>query len=215
MTTATITVFDPNTVAAVILAGGQSLRMGGVKKSGLKLGGQWLLELIIARVRPQSAQILLNLNEPIPGLPLGEYPVVADVLPGYPGPLTGLVSAVDYLANAPRPPEFLLMLPCDGPFVPVDLAETLLAALQTQHADVACARYGGEAQPTFSLWRYRCGATVRQMLVEQGQGGFKGLLRELKTVYVDWPEATVNPFFNINTPEDLKLAEYLMESPCH
>ena len=212
-----VTPITSATTAALVLAGGQSRRMGGPDKASLPLAGSPLLTRIVRRLQPQVGQVLLNLNRPVDLPELAALPVVADILPGFPGPLTGLVSGLQYLDRAVSETESvraLLLVPCDGPFVPLDLAERLRDALGSG-GDVACIRYMGEVQPTFSLWRTRCRHQATRQLLDAGRGGFKGLLRELDTVYVDWPAGDPNPFFNINTPEDLRAAERLLEASCH
>jgi molybdopterin-guanine dinucleotide biosynthesis protein A len=79
-----------------------------------------------------------------------------------------------------------------------------------QDADVACIRYQGFAQPTFSLWHKRVAPAVKEAMLVKKYGGFKPLLADLNTVYLDWPEQSVSPFFNINTVDDLAEAEGLL-----
>jgi len=201
-------------VTVLVLAGGQSRRMEGQNKATLLLGGEALLSRVLARIRNQVSAVLVNLNDPVA---IEEFlflhqplPLVADLVPGFRGPLAGLASGFDYLQQHGLEGRALLLVPCDGPFLPLDLAERLVTALNKDGADVACACYGGEAQPTFSLWRYSTFDSVKQTLFEKRQGGFKGLLAQLHTVFVAWDEEEVNPFYNINTPQDLQMAENLL-----
>ena len=192
-----------NKVDGVILAAGRSSRMGSVNKAQASLGGQPLLQAVVARVKPQVRQLLINGDPAI----CGEQ-AVADRVQGFQGPLAGLYSArcSDRLSTA----DYLLLVPCDGPFVPTNLASELYVSTVQAAADVACVRYQGVAQPTFSLWHKRVLPEVKRALVEQQQGGFKPLLQRLHTAYVDWPEQQPNPFFNINTRHDLALAETML-----
>lgn len=201
-----------NTVA-LVLAGGKSRRMQGLKKPDLLLAGEPLLLRVIERVKPQVSRVLVNLNEPVTNFDLPGYPIVPDVVSGYPGPLTGLVSAFDYLSEHDRHRTIraVLLVPCDGPFLPANLADRLLAALNEKRADVACVRIDGNVQPTFSLWEIGTRDVARTMLFDRAEGGFKGLMRALTTVYVDWPAEEPDPFFNINTMDDLRLAERVLE----
>ncbi|MGB0668788.1 MAG: molybdenum cofactor guanylyltransferase MobA [Porticoccaceae bacterium] len=190
-------------VDGVILAAGKSSRMGSVNKAQASLGGRSLLETVVARIKPQVERLLINGDPALCG-----DQAVADKVEGFQGPLAGLYSALcsDQLSTA----EYLLLVPCDGPFVPSNLAAELYANTVQVSTDIACVRYQGVAQPTFSLWHKRLLPQVQQALLEEQQGGFKPLLQGLETVYVDWPEQQPNPFFNINTPEDLALAETLL-----
>ena len=190
-------------VDGVILAAGRSSRVGSVNKTQVPLGGRSLLSAVAARVRPQVERLLINGDPAI----CGEQ-AVADRVQGFQGPLAGLYSALcsDQLSTA----EYLLLVPCDGPFVPTNLAAELYATTVQTAADIACVRYQGFAQPTFSLWHKRALPDIEQALLVEKNGGFKPLLQRLNAVYLDWPEQQPNPFFNINTPEDLALAEALL-----
>ena len=135
------------------------------------------------------------------------HPIVADRLEGFRGPLMGLYTGLTnhYLSSA----DYLLSVPCDGPFIPPNLASELQRQIRAGNADIACVRYAGQIEPMFSLWHKRTVNAVEQALLDN-QGGFKSLFAELKTVYLDWPEQTINPFFNINTVDDLAEAERLL-----
>ena len=195
-----------NTVA-VVLAGGRSSRMAGRKKTELHLAGEPLLLRVIHRISPQAAVVFVNLNEPVDGMDLEGFTIIPDVVSGYPGPLTGLASVFDHLGGREPLVKAVQLVPCDGPFLPENLLARLAEALNVSQADVACPLYAGEPQPTFSLWRRDTAGAVHDRLRIRGEGGFRGLLKELETVYVTWDEGEIDPFFNINTPADLARAE--------
>ena len=190
-------------IDGVILAAGRSSRMGESNKVQSQLAGRTLLDHVRDRLEPQVDQLIVNGDPAI----CGEAAVV-DVIDGAKGPLVGLYSALvsEQLSAA----EFLMMVPCDGPFIPTNLVAELYRDIQLADADIACVRYGGVAQPTFSLWHKRVTPAVEQALLVKKQGGFKPLLASLDSRYLDWPEQVVNPFFNINTQDDLAEAEALL-----
>ncbi|MDP6198668.1 MAG: molybdenum cofactor guanylyltransferase [Porticoccaceae bacterium] len=190
-------------IDGVILAAGRSSRMGKSNKVQSQLAGRTLLDHVRDRLEPQVDQLIVNGDPAI----CGEAAVV-DVIDGAKGPLVGLYSALvsEQLSAA----EFLMMVPCDGPFIPTNLVAELYRDIQLADADIACVRYGGVAQPTFSLWHKRVTPAVEQALLVKKQGGFKPLLASLDSRYLDWPEQVVNPFFNINTQDDLAEAEALL-----
>ena len=190
-------------IDGVILAAGRSSRMGESNKVQSQLAGRTLLDHVRDRLEPQVDQLIVNGDPAI----CGEAAVV-DVIDGAKGPLVGLYSALvsEQLSAA----EFLMMVPCDGPFIPTNLVAELYRDIQLADADIACVRYGGVAQPTFSLWHKRVTPAVEQALLVKKQGGFKPLLASLDSRYLDWPEQVVNPFFNINTQDDLTEAEALL-----
>ena len=190
-------------IDGVILAAGRSSRMGKSNKVQSQLAGRTLLDHVRDRLEPQVDQLIVNGDPAI----CGEDAVV-DVIDGAKGPLVGLYSAL--ISEQLSAAEFLMMVPCDGPFIPTNLVAELYRDIQLADADIACVRYGGVAQPTFSLWHKRVTPAVEQALLVKKQGGFKPLLASLDSRYLDWPEQVVNPFFNINTQDDLAEAEALL-----
>lgn len=193
-------------ITAVILAAGRSSRMGVPSKALAHLDGQTVLSRIVERLDNQVERIVINGRKTIFGSQ--NLPIIEDKTTAFSGPLAGLYSAMsDPLLGATRK---ILIVPCDSPFLPLDLVSVLDAALG--QSDVACVRYKGVLQPTFSLWNKRVNKKVSSSLFEHGNGGFKPLLSSLDTTVVDWPEQAVDPFFNINTVEDLRIAE---ENLCH
>jgi molybdenum cofactor guanylyltransferase len=193
-------------VDAVILAAGRSSRMGVASKALLPLNDLPLLDHVIKRLAPQVDSLIVSGDQIL--LDNLDYPVIEDVTAKFSGPLAGLYSALvsSHLSDA----EYLMVVPCDGPLAPETLVAALYRVIRTADADVACVRYDGVVQGTFSLWHKRQVDRIKNALLVEKYGGFKPLMRALDTVYLDWPEQSVNPFFNINTPDDLKKAEKLL-----
>ena len=210
-----------NNVDGVILAAGRSSRMETGHKVHATLGKHTLLQHVIMRLEPQVDSLVINADPDIcgqeshlishstshPASRPTSYPIVADRLEGFRGPLMGLYTGLTnhYLSSA----DYLLSVPCDGPFIPPNLASELQRQVRAGNADIACIRYSGQIEPMFSLWHKRTVNAVEQALLDN-QGGFKSLFAELQTVYLDWPEQSINPFFNINTVDDLAEAERLL-----
>ncbi|MDE0841069.1 MAG: molybdenum cofactor guanylyltransferase [Porticoccaceae bacterium] len=192
-------------VDGVILAAGRSSRMASGNKLRAQLAGRGLLERVAERFSPQVSQLVINLDSAFTDLP---YPIVEDAVDGFRGPLVGLFSALmsPHLSTA----SYLAMVPCDGPFLPNDLVVKLYRAITAANAPIACARYAGVAQPTFSVWRKDIFSAVERALFNNQNGGFKPLMSSFQTVYVDWPKQTLEPFFNINSDQDLAQAERLL-----
>ena len=194
-------------VDGLILAAGRSTRMVTGNKVQALLAGKTLLEQVVQRLAPQVGSLFINGDPALCGEACREhsYPFIADKLDDFQGPLTGLYSALtsDQLSDA----RYLMLTPCDGPFIPDNLVAELYQLIVSESADIACIRYQGSAQPTFTLWNKSVVDAVEKALLVDKKGGFKPLLKTLHTVYLDWPEQAVNPFFNINSREDLALAE--------
>ena len=207
-------------VAGVILAGGRSSRMAGLSgtardfitlpKARQSLGGDLLIDRVAARLRPQVSMLLINANDtPAAYRHLGA-PVVADLTPDYPGPLAGLLAAMEYVRRHVPHIELVALAPCDAPFLPDNLVTVLIEALEAEAASVACPRYQGFLQPTFSLWRADLLPLLHHELTALGKGGFKDLLRNLDCAQVEWSSEPVDPFYNINTPHQLEEAQRLI-----
>ncbi|MEJ8567342.1 molybdenum cofactor guanylyltransferase MobA [Elongatibacter sediminis] len=194
-------------MSGVILAGGRARRMGGCGKALLSLSGKPLLGHVIERLAPQVDGLVLSVECRDENLERFGLEQVPDPNPGGGGPLGGLLAALSCL---PEGSDWLLLAPCDAPFLPPDLGSRLLRSAVEQSRPGALARYQGELQPTFSLWHRSLEPEIRRAVVERGLGGFKQFLDLVPLPAVDWPESDPPPFFNINTPEALERAEALL-----
>jgi molybdopterin-guanine dinucleotide biosynthesis protein A len=203
----------------VILAGGQATRMGGGDKTLLRLGGETLLARITARLAPQVGGLLLNANgDPARFADCG-LPVRADPLPEFPGPLAGVLAGLDWAAEAGA--ETLVSVAGDTPFFPEDLVQRLLRAAEGQAHPLVLAATEGSAEtrsrarsglirhPTFGLWPVALRHDLRAAL----QGGLRKVVLWTEAHggrEAVFPSAGIDPFFNINTPEDLARAEAML-----
>lgn len=195
------------TPAGLILAGGLSRRMGGGDKGLLRLGGETILARIARRLGPQVSPLLLNANGPAERFGL-DLPVVPDTLAGAPGPLAGLLAGLDHLAGAAPDTRFLLTVPGDCPFLPLDLAARLVAAARM--AGAAYAVSGGREHPVIGVWQVAARGELRQLLVQQDERRMMRWVQHIGALPVEWPDRPLDPFFNLNTPEDLAEAERLL-----
>ena len=196
--------------AGVILAGGRSSRMGNGRKAFLELHGQSLLVRVVERLQPQLDALLLSCEGETDDFDSLGLPLVPDLLPGHRGPLTGLCSALQYLADAGHH-DSLVLCPCDAPFIPDKLVATLLDAGQGEDKPVVVISYQGVLQPTFSLWQGTHLTVIRDAVVNKGMGGLKHVLAYLPHTVVEWPYEEPSPFFNINTPADLDTASQWLD----
>ena len=189
----------------LLLAGGQARRMGGGDKCLRKLGGVTLLERAIDRARPQVGHLLLNANgDPARFAGFG-LDVVVDVIEGFAGPLAGVLTGMVWAA-AHRPGDvWLATFPTDAPFFPADLITRLRIAADDANADVVCATSGGRTHPVFSLWRISL-ADDLEHAIRTGTRKIDLWTARHKLVEVDFASEQIDPFFNANTPEDLKIA---------
>ncbi|MBI3516741.1 MAG: molybdenum cofactor guanylyltransferase MobA [Proteobacteria bacterium] len=195
----------------MLLAGGLSRRMGGGDKCLRLLGGRSILERVIERVRPQATRLLINAN----GDParFGEFglPVAADAVEGFVGPLAGVLTGMLWArAHAPDIAD-IVTVPTDGPFVPRDLIARFVAARDQAGADLVQAASGGQVHPVAGLWPVRLAEDLRRTLVDEGIRKVDVWTARHRLVTVEFATAPVDPFFNANRPEDLAVAERLLE----
>jgi molybdenum cofactor guanylyltransferase len=198
---------ETNAIAGIILAGGQSRRLGG-NKALRQLGSKPLLAHVISRAQPQVASLALSVNINLPSFRSFGLPLLADPFPGFPGPLAGILAGMDWAAG--QGSETLASFACDTPFFPLDLVARLAAARDADNAVVACAASGGRAHPVFALWPVSLREDLRRALSEQGARKVDAWAARYRSTTVSFPNASFDPFFNINTPADLAKAEPLL-----
>jgi molybdopterin-guanine dinucleotide biosynthesis protein A len=198
-------------VIGLLLAGGQSRRMGGGDKALRPLGGTSMLERVIERLRPQVAALVLNANGDAARFANFGLPVVADSVPDFAGPLAGVLAGLDWSA-AHRPDcPFIVSVATDAPFLPTNLVARLAAELEAAEADLACAASAGRAHPVFGLWPVRLRDDLHRAVREEGIRKVDEWTARHKLVTVPFLDAPVDPFFNANRPEDLILAAALLQ----
>ena len=202
--------------AGVILAGGRSARFGGGYKAFASLRSRPMIGHVIERLRKQVEPLLVSVESGagkrdtlFQSLNL---PLVEDKVRSHRGPLAGLYSAMDYLDRT-QGPKWLVLCPCDAPFLPRDLVTRLLEVTLAEGLPAGVVRYGDHPQPTFSIWRLDSLAEIRGAVTERGRGGLMHMLDVLPHATVDWPDQEVPPFFNVNTPRDLARAEAWLDQP--
>ena len=193
----------------VVLAGGLGRRMGGGDKPMRDIGGRTILEHVIERLAPQCNGLVLNANGDPARFARFGLPVVADTVEGYPGPLAGVLAALEWAAaNRPRV-EWVVSAAGDCPFLPRDLVERLQQARRNEGADLAVAASGHQTHPVIGLWKVAARDELRHALVEEDMRKIDRWTARYKLATVSWPIEPVDPFFNANTVEDLAEAERL------
>jgi molybdopterin-guanine dinucleotide biosynthesis protein A len=183
--------------------------MGGNDKALLSLGGRSLLERIAERLAPQCDSMILNANGDPARFSRMQHPVVPDSVADHPGPLAGLLAALEWSA-AHRPDiAWVVSAPADTPFLPKDLVQRLHEACRATRKPIACAASGSQAHFAVGLWPISLRQDLRQALVEKGIRSIRDWIARHDHAEVLWPVEPVDPFFNINTQEDLAHAETL------
>lgn len=186
---------------AVILAGGLSRRMGA-DKAGILLAGKPLVAHVADRIAPQARQLMVNAPAGI-DLP---YPLLPDTLPDRPGPLAGILAAMRHAESIGT--GKVLTVPVDAPFLPRDLARRLAVAADS--GVIAVARSGGRLHPVATLWPAGLAADLEDWLADPAHRRLTDFLARHPVVEVDFATGQIDPFFNVNTPDDLARAETLL-----
>ncbi len=203
-------------VVGVLLAGGQSRRMGGGDKCLLPLAGKPLLQHAIDRLRPQVTAVVLNANGDPARFARFGIDVVADSVAGFAGPLAGVLAGLRWARANHRQARWIVTAATDTPFFPRDLVARLLAAVGSQYPAIALAESDGRQHPVFGLWPTALADDLEAAL----QGGTRKVL--------DWTDRhptmtaafasieiagrSIDPFYNTNHPEELAEAEAMIAS---
>jgi molybdopterin-guanine dinucleotide biosynthesis protein A len=197
-------------VTGLLLAGGLARRMGGGDKCLVRLGGRTLLELVLERVRPQVGALVLNANGDPARFAAYGLPVVADSVPGFAGPLAGVLAGLEWAAVGAPAVRYVVSIATDTPFFPADLVARLMEPVERGGAEIACAASGGRTHPVFGLWPVSLAGELRRAVVDEGMRKIDLWTARYRTVAVEFSREPFDPFFNLNTPEDLALAEELL-----
>jgi len=192
----------------LILAGGLARRMGGGDKALKPLAGRPILAHVIERLRGQCDDLLLNANGDPARLAAFGLPVVADTVPGFAGPLAGILAGLDWIAAYRPGTDWLLSVAADTPFIPGDLALRLHRARIAAGTPLACAASNGQRHHAIGLWPVALRDDLRRALAA-GERKLGGWTQAHGVAVAEWPAELLDPFFNVNTPEDLAEAERL------
>lgn len=196
-------------VVGVILAGGLARRMGGGDKCLLPLAGRTLLQRTIDRAQPQVRSLLLNANGNSLRFARTRLPVVPDIYPNNLGPLAGIHAGLQWMKSDNPDAEWLASFASDTPFFPTDIVARLFAGAVAQHAQLAIATSNSRTHPIFALWHASLFEKIEQQLQTGEIPRLQDWITQQKLVEVEFTAEGYDPFFNINTPQDLYTAEPL------
>lgn len=199
-------------VVGVILAGGQSSRMGGGDKALLDLGGQSVLARVIDRLGPQVDTMVLSANGDATRFSAFDLPVVADTIEGFAGPLAGVLAGMDWAYK--QQADYIVTVAADTPFFPAYLSVALQMARESEDCALVMAVTPDPERkfarhPTFGLWS----VSLREDLRAALEGGVRKVVQWTKPL--GCAEVVFNfdggdPFFNVNTPEDMAVAQSML-----
>ena len=186
----------------LVLAGGLASRMGGGDKALIEIGGKTILSRVLSTMAPQCEAMLLNANGDVARFAAFGLPVVSDDIPDFAGPLAGILAGLDWMA-AHRPDlQWMASVPGDCPFLPADLVARLHQAREQAGTPLACAKSGDWRHPTVGLWNVKLRDDLRRAIVEEDLHKIEIWTARHGIAITEWPDRPVDPFFNVNTPED-------------
>jgi len=183
-----------DSVSAIVLAGGQGRRMGGVDKGLQLLRGKPMVEWVLERLAPQVSEIIVNANQNIERYEKYGRRVVRDEIAGFAGPLAGLHAGLKAAAH-----PLVVTVPCDSPFLPADLVSRLQENLRENH--LAVAKTGEQPHPVFALMKRQVRESLEAFLAAGGRK-IDAWYAALKVVEVSFDDEA-DAFRNINTLEEL------------
>jgi molybdopterin-guanine dinucleotide biosynthesis protein A len=183
-------------ITGVVLAGGQGSRMGGVDKGLQPFRGKAMVEHVLERLAPQVGEVLVNANRNPEAYARFGHRVIADEIPGFAGPLAGFERGLAHASGA-----LVVTVPCDSPFLPLDLVARLRGALEAGRAELAVAKTGAQAHPVFCLMRREVHASLAAFLAS-GQRKIDRWYASHAFVEVAFDDEA-DAFLNINTREEL------------
>lgn len=195
----------------LILAGGLARRMGGGDKAKIEIGGVSILDRVLATLSGQCTGLAINANGDPERFDDTGLTVIPDNVPDHPGPLAGILAGLDWLAEQNTGVEWMLSVPGDCPFLPDDLVERLHQARREMGAGVplACARSGEWRHPVVGLWPLALRSDLRHALTVEDLRKIEVWTSRHGVAVADWPAEPIDPFFNVNTPEDAKRAQQM------
>lgn len=193
-------------IIGIIIAGGQSTRMGGGDKTLLKLGDVTILQAVMDALQPQVGEIAINTNSNADDFAALPLPVFSDTLSGYQGPLAGILASMLWVRKNRPLVTHIATVAGDSPFFPYEMVYTLTQSAPDTET-IIMAESAGFNHPVFALWPVSLCDNLQKWLNDTDILKVMAWVRSHKHVFVDFPfENECDPFFNINTPQDLEIA---------
>jgi molybdopterin-guanine dinucleotide biosynthesis protein A len=195
----------------LVLAGGLARRMGGGDKALIRIGATTILDRVLERLSSSCVGVVLNANGDSARFARFGLPIIPDDVAGFAGPLAGILAGLDWVAQRHPSIAWVVSAPGDCPFLPRDLVQRLHAARRAAGTPLACAQSGDWRHPVAGLWRVALRDDLRHALVDEGLRKIEIWTSRHGVALAQWPSEPVDPFFNVNTPQDVEEAERLAQ----
>ncbi len=200
-----------NDITCVILAGGLARRMGNIDKAMVELAGQPLLEQVLQRMASQTPSMIINANGDPKRFSRWELPVVADTVSDFPGPLAGILAAMEWTRTNRPESNWIVSVPVDTPFIPRDLIERFSQTITDNKAELSCAKSDGRTHPVVGMWPVALADDLRTALTVDNIRKVDLWTGRFNLVHSEFETNPIDPFFNINRPEDIERAEQVLQ----
>ncbi len=194
-----------NNFICVILAGGLSKRFGGETKTFGKINGKTIIERIIKILKKQNTKILINTNFDIEKFSNNNLEIISDIDNQFQGPLSGILATMLWIKKNNLNIEWIMSVPSDTPFLPINLLESFKSKIKNDK-EILIARSNGRVHPVVGLWNINLLDKLKKELKLENRK-IMNWVNKNKYDFVDFPVNDYDPFFNINTKEDLIEAE--------
>lgn len=196
----------------VVLAGGNARRLGGEGKAFINISGVPLINLVLKKFESQVTQVAINTRNKDDYFSYN-YPIIEDSINeiGGSGPLAGISSAIKWAKNNSKSSTHVVTVPVDTPLLPSDLVNRMVLELDINKPDIIFASSNNNIYPVIGLWP----VSIDQQLDDALKNGVRKIdifTESFDVSIVDWKYDELNPFFNINNPEDIRLAEKYFKS---
>ena len=205
---------DAGSTLGLILNGGLALRLGGVDKGLVLLAGRPMIARAIERLAPQCAALVISANGDPARFAAFGLPVLADDPQDFAGPLAGVLAGLEISARMKPAVTHVATLPADAPFAPHDFVRKLHEARRAWGAAIALAASGERRHHVAALWPVALAGDLRRALTGEGLRKVEDFSARYSIALADWPCEPVDPFFNVNTTDDLARAEALVAASC-
>ena len=213
---------DKTEIIGVLLAGGQGRRMRktltgvdprSVDKCLMPLGQRPLIHHVITRAAPQVSRLLLNTNSDPKRFKDFPLTIVQDIAPGNLGPLIGILSAMKWIHEHRPHCQWLASFATDSPFFPLNMVARLLQTATTKPSLLSSVKSAHHTHPVFALWSVSLYEELRTFILKENRRKMHEFFSQHGVSWIDFPSRGIDPFFNINTAEDLAKAENLIPLP--
>ena len=193
--------------------------MGGGDKCLIPIAGIPMLDFVFIRLKRQLNQIVINANGDPNRFAHMELPIVSDSVKGFPGPLAGILAGLLWIQENLESSNYLLTVASDTPFFPEDLKSNMLDESQKDSNAIVLASSGGKTHPVFGLWPTRITSDLKNWIDQNQSRKVMDFVNTHSNYLVEFDlvemgNEIIDPFFNVNAPDDIVIAENYSKLLC-